>query len=88
MRGTTDKDRPPPKEKAAVAGRPSEVNQSQADITHDKEKRKFCRHQLNLALVAVFEAECGDLSLVQLNPVEAATEMLAVAAKVRRALRQ
>jgi hypothetical protein len=50
--------------------------------------RRKWRRSLALALDGVLEAEPGDLGLIEPNLVEAATEMLAAAAEIRRRLRQ
>jgi hypothetical protein len=82
-----NRDHPPPKEKAALAGGDLESNQRQTHFTRSQEKFKWKR-ALELALDSVLETESGDLGLIQRNLVEAATEMLQVAAEIRRELRQ
>ena len=58
-----------------------------ANVTQCPEKFKWKR-ALESALDGVLEAESGDLGLIERNLVEAATEMLCVAAEIRRKLRQ
>jgi hypothetical protein len=83
----TNKEHPPPKEKAALAGGDLEANNVRHLFTHATKKLKWKR-SLEYALDAVLEAESGDLGLIARNLVESATEMLAVAAEIRRGLRQ
>jgi hypothetical protein len=84
----TNKEHPPPKEKAALAGGDLEANQRQTHFTQCAEKFKSWKRTLALAFDGVSEAESGDLGLVERNLVESATEMLAVAAEIRSRLRQ
>jgi hypothetical protein len=83
----TNKEHPPPNEKAALAGGDLEANQRQTHFTHETEKSKWKR-SIELTLDAVLEAESGDLGLIERNLVAAATEMLCVASEIRRRLRQ
>ena len=83
MTGTT-KEHAPPKEKGRLGGRPDlEANQRQTHLAHETDRRKW-KHSLERAL----DAESGDLGLIERNLVESATEMLSVAAEIRRGLRQ
>jgi len=82
-----NKEHPPPKEKAALAGGDLEANQRHAHLTHETENRKWKR-ALEWALDAVLEADSGDLGLIERNLVEAATSMLEVAGEIRKSLRQ
>jgi hypothetical protein len=58
------------------------------NITQCAEKFKSWKRTLALAFDGVLEAESGDLSLIERNLVESATEMLRVAGEIRRQLRQ
>jgi hypothetical protein len=83
----TNKEHPPPNEKAALAGGDLEANNVRHLFTHKTGKSKWKR-DLEWALDAVLEADCGDLGLIERNLVEAATSMLEVASEIRRELRQ
>jgi hypothetical protein len=64
------------------------TDDSGRNVRQYSEKVKMWERSLALSLDGMLEAETGDLGLIQRNLVEAATEMLAVAAEIRGELRQ
>jgi hypothetical protein len=60
---------------------------SRTHVTHSLQNLKWKR-ALESALDGVLEAQSGDIALIERNLVESATEMLEIAAEIRRGLRQ